>query len=115
MAVTAGERLIACVVSAAILLLAAVVGVSVYQETQAKAPQATPGSAPSSEVGFETPRQRHDREMREAVRSETRYDGGALLTIVHDGHWFVVEEQLQKGTHLHHPDCLCRKTVEWPD
>jgi ascorbate-specific PTS system EIIC-type component UlaA len=47
------------------------------------------------------------------VKSSTEYvakDGnysGILATVVHDGHWFVVETRYSKGAILHHPSCPC--------
>lgn len=34
----------------------------------------------------------------------------ALLTVVHDNHWFVVQSRYTKGGILHHPSCPCGKT-----
>jgi hypothetical protein len=44
-----------------------------------------------------------------SVISATYYTPGAsyesLRTISHDGHWFVVWKESQKGGLLHHPGC----------
>lgn len=49
---------------------------------------------------------------RNGIRSSTSYSCrgiayGVLVTVLHDGHLFIVEGESQKGSILHHPDCTC--------
>ncbi len=37
----------------------------------------------------------------------TEYKTGYLVTVLHDGHWFVVEGRFQKVAIIHHPSCPC--------
>lgn len=49
--------------------------------------------------------EQHDK----SVKNTTLYDYGALHTIEHDKHLFIVEGRYGKGAILHHPDCPCGK------
>jgi hypothetical protein len=48
-----------------------------------------------------------------AVKSSAEYAAkhgdysDILATVIHDGHWFVVEAHPSKGAILHHPSCPC--------
>lgn len=58
----------------------------------------------------ETPAEESLRQFQVAVKSETRYGSGFLITIEHDGHWFILEGHFTKGAMIHHPDCPCGKS-----
>ena len=40
--------------------------------------------------------------------SRTNYSRGAIVTVKHDGHLFIVEGRYEKGAIIHHPDCPCK-------
>lgn len=60
-------------------------------------------------------REQYKPELKESTQSHTSYSvasqgwAGALITVRHDKHLFIVEARTGKGAVIHHPDCPCGK------
>lgn len=53
-----------------------------------------------------------DQSKAEAEKVGPEKSNGRLVTVVHEGHWFVLYDYLYRGGVVHHPDCPCLKKVQ---